>query len=291
MANEIKIANMSTPTDVVSAAISRALIRKVVCLPHVYAEDLPVGTVTKLARKDDALGLGDVVTEASNYTFSGSSDFAQTSVSLTVANTVIASKLTVQAEQFTDANDQMIINKQANSLQRTLDSNIKTLVSGFSNSITATNVLTVEDMMDAAYTIRAADAGPQGGQRCVAFIDFKGRNEITKQLVQTGASAFTNIELLSLLTGLNQDSLNGYVGNLPGIDVYEVGDLPTASGATKRVSLVFNPELAFFGMYGSVQVLRKAPDSQGLFTELTSYVFSQVAEWNDVAGCRVISNV
>lgn len=291
MANEIKLANMKTPTDVISAAISRALVSKIVCLPHVYAEDLPVGTVTKLARKDDALGLADVVAEVDNYTYSSASDFSQTSVSLTVANTVIASKLSVQAETFTEANDQMIIAKQANSLQRTLDANIKTLASGFTAGITATSVLTVEDLMDAAYTIRAAHAGPQGGQRCVAFIDFKGRNEITKQLIQTGASAFTNLEMLSLLTGLNADKLNGYCGNIPGIDVYEAADLPTASGATKRVSLVFNPELAFFGMYGGIQVLRKAPDSQGLYTELTSYVFSQVAEWNDGAGCRVVSNV
>lgn len=287
MANEILLSSSSTPTDVISSAISRELIEKIVCVPHVFAEDLPVGTNVKKARKDGSLGLGATLGEAGNYSFGSDSVITQTSVSLTSAKSVIASKLTVEAEQFGQINDAQVIQKQANSLQRTLDKAVKDLASGFSQSVSSTSVMTVEDMMDAAYLIRAGKAGPMGSNRCVAFLDYKARNEITKQLVQSGASAFNNLELLSLLTGLNTSNLNGYVGNVPGIDVYETGDLPTSGG--KRINLVFNPELAFFGIYGVINVLRKQPDSQGLFTELTSYIFNQVAEWNDVAGVTVRS--
>jgi hypothetical protein len=187
--------------------------------------------------------------------------------------------------QFAGVNDQQIIDKQANSLARTLDNAVKALASGFSQTVSSASVLTIEDGMEAAYLIRAGNAAPDG-KRMVWIVDFKGRHQLDKQKIQSGAAAFSNEGMLSLLMGMPQP--NGYVGTVPGLDVYEVGGLPTGGG--KRSSMVINPELAIFGIYGTIQVLRKQPDSQGLFTELTSYVFNQVAEWNDAAGVEVESN-
>lgn len=285
MANEIKLANVATPTDVISNAISKAFVEKIVCLPHVFGEDLPVGTNLKKARRDAALGLGSTVAEADNYSFSTPSVFTQDSVSLTAAKSVIASKITVEAMEFAGVNDQQIIDKQANSLARTLDNAVKALASGFSQTVSSASVLTIEDGMEAAYLIRAGNAAPDG-KRMVWIVDFKGRHQLDKQKIQSGAAAFSNEGMLSLLYGLPQP--NGYVGTVPGLDVYEVGGLPTGGG--KRSSMVLNPELAIFGIYGTIKVLRKQPDSQGLYTELTSYVFNQVAEWNDAAGVEVESN-
>lgn len=284
MANEIKIANAATPTDVISAAISRPLVDKVVCIQHVFAEGLPVGTPVKKARKDAALGLGATVTEASNYTFGSDSEFTQSSVSLTAAKTVIASKITEEAKQFTTITDQDIINKQGNSLARTLDNAVKLLATGWAQTITTANPLLIEDVMECAYLIRAGYAN-EDGRRLVAILDYKGVHQLGLQAVASSASAFVAPEMLAVLMGLRNP--NGFVAPIPGADVYEVGGLPTGGGY--RSGMVINPALAMFGIYGPVQVLRKNPDSQGLFTELTSYVFNQVAEWNDAAGIQLKS--
>jgi hypothetical protein len=286
MANEILVANMATPADVVSDAISRALINKIVCTPFVFAESLPVGTTVKQARKDGALGLGATVAQANNYTFGADSEFTQTKVQLTVAKSVIASKITVEAAQFTEVDDNMVIQKQANSLGRTMDNAVKTLASGFSQVVEAGASMTAEALLEASMLISAGNAS-EDGQGLVCFLTPKQIFQIQKQLIQSGASAWSNIAFLSLLQTLENPV--GWAGGLPGVgDVYRVNGMPTGDGKTR--GMVINPALALFGMYGSVEVERKAPNSQGLFTEITSYIFNQVAEWNDPAGVQVRSD-
>jgi hypothetical protein len=285
MANEILLANAETPTDVISSKISRALTEKIVVLPHVQGEDLPVGTKTKLARKDGDLGLAITVAEVDNYTYSSASEYSESSVSLTIGKHVIASKITIEAEDFGGISDQKIIAKQGNSLGRTLDNEVKALADGFSQVVSAVGqTLLIEQLLEAAYLIRAGNAATDG-KRLVGFIDFKGRHQLDKQKLSASAPVFAVEGMISLLQSVTQP--NGYCGTIPGVDLFECNGLPTAGG--NRKSMVINPDLAFFGMYGTVRVFRKNPDSQGLFTEITSSVYSQVAELNDAAGVEVQS--
>jgi hypothetical protein len=279
---EIRIANMATPADVVSGAISRALVNKVVLLPFVFAEDLPVGTPVKQARKDDALGLGAIVSEAANYTHvAGTSNLTQTKVQLTAAKTVISTKITEEAKQFTEINDATVISKQSNSLARTLDNAVKVLSQGLSQNVDAGATMSAEALMEAVMLLSAGNAASDMSP-AVAALSPQAILHIQTQLVQSGASAWSNIQMLSLLQDLEKP--NGFRGSLPGgVDVYSVNGMPDSG----KSGMVFNPELCFFGIYGTVQIRRKASDSQGLYDELTSFVFNQVAEWNDAAGVEV----
>jgi hypothetical protein len=289
MANEEKVmlAKIATPTDVVSDAISRALVDKVVLVPFVFAEDLPVGTPIKQARKDSALGSAVTRAEATAHTLAENVDnFTQSKVQLTTAKSVIASQITVEAIQFGEVSDEQIISKQSNSIARALDAAIKALAAGFTGSVDAGAAMTAEALLEAVMLISAGNAA-EDNSPCVAALTPKQVFQIQKQLIQSGATAWSNIQMLSLLQTLEQP--NGYAGSLPGgVDVYRVNGLPTNAGKTR--AMVFNPALAFFGVYGTVQVWRSGlTAANGLCNEIGSYVFNQVAEWNDAAGKMVES--
>lgn len=286
MANEITTATLALAADEVSAALGPALVRKVVMLPHVHAENLPVGTITKQARKDDAMGLGTLTSQAATYSIGAAGEVNQTKVQLVVAKTVLGSKLTVEAEEFGQMQLGTVVNKQSNGLARTLDGNVKALASGFSqNAGDGATGFDLEDVMDGISLIEAGDAAVTQSRYVCALGHTEGA-AIKKQLLQTGASAFTNLELLSLLTTLEQP--NGYIGTLGMIDFYQTAGLPAGGG--ENSSIVFNPELAFFGMYAPAPVSWIIPKGvEGVYYEVVSYIFSQVAEWYDEAGVEILS--
>lgn len=284
MANEIKVASQSTPTDVISNAISRALIEKVVCLPHVFTEQLPVGTVTKLARKDDALGLAAEVSEAGNHSITSGDNFTQGEVSLTVAKTVKSVRVSVEAMRFTSLSDAEIIAKISSSISRKLDNDIKTLIDGLSQTLDASGDVTAEILMQAAYLVEEGNAG-RDTLPLIYIGHKKSAFKLKKEALYSSANAFTSSPSINLLSGLTTPA--GWFGRLPGIELYQVSGLATTGSNTKTG--VFNPDLAFFGMYGDLEIARTAPNSQGLYTEICGYVFHQAAEWNDGAGVEVQS--
>jgi hypothetical protein len=283
MANEILLASQATQTDMISRLISRAFVESVVLLPHIATEELPVGTKVKLFRKDDELGVSATVTEASNYSYGSDSDYAQTTVSLTMGKTVIASKITVEAQQFGGANDADLIARQGRAIARTLDAAIKPLMDGFSQVVTCVGTTTPNDLLQAWYLIDAGNAGRQGN--LVGIVSPKAAYELRSYALNAAAPSFTNTPTISLLSGVRGD--NGYVGSIPGVDIYSTGGLSTATIYTKGG--VYNPDLAICGCYGPVEVARTGANSQGLYTEIASYCFNQVAEWNDLAGVEIDS--
>jgi hypothetical protein len=286
MANEITTATLALATDQVSDAIGPALANKVVCLPHVFAENLPVGTIIKQARKDDAMGLGTLTAQAATYSIGAAGEVNQTKVQLTVAKTVIGSKLTDEAEQFGQMQLGTVADKQANALARTLDNNVKALASGFSQDLgSAAAGFDIELAMDGLALIEAGNAGATGS-RYVCFVGDGEAGAIRKQVFQSGASAFTNLELLSLISTF--ETPNGYIGSLGMIDFYRVAGLPTGGGA--RSNLIINPELAFFGMYAPAPKTWIIPKGvEGVYYEVVSFIYSQVAEWYDEAGIELLA--
>jgi len=280
MSNEIQLANAATPTDVISTALGKALKNKIVFMPFTYGEDLPANTMVKLLRKDAAYGLGAVVNELGN---AFNSTFSQSTITATVVKTVITSQITVEARDFGGMSDRMILDKQSNSLQRTLDGNIKTLFQGASQEVDAGTQMTIEAILEAAYLVDAGNAGTDG-KNLICGISKKHAFQIKKQLMQTNGSAWSNLQLLSILT--NMTSPNGFIGSLPGVDCYHANSLATGGGDTSGA--VFNPELAFFSMYSpSINVERDNPNATGLFTELTSWLYNIVVEWYDSAVVEV----
>lgn len=281
MANETEISNSAHPTDVISDGISAALVKKVVLPPLIYKEDLPVGTAVKLFRKDGSLTAEDI-NESAAYSFSASSELTQSTVSATAIKTVCVSKLTAEAEQFGLIDQAKIVREQGAAIARQLDAAILALFSGFTSNtgVTSTSILTVADVMQAVYSVVNADAAPVGGM-LTAVLHHKGLNEIKKEVMAAGAAVFSQPSMITLLQNAPQTP-NGYAGSLPGLNIFHTSGMPTTGGDNQQ--LVFNGEKAFAGMYApSVQVRPTWVGSGGFWTELASFIFSKVVEWNDAA--------
>lgn len=283
MANETELANFATKTDDISDGVSAALVKHNVFVPLIYKEDLPEGTATKEARKGGSL-TSEAVAESGSYSFSGSSEYTETSVTATAAKEVVISKVTVEALRFSGSDPQKVIDEQAMAIARGLDDDGLALSTGASSSVTATDILTVDDILEAIWTVRAARGG---NEKLVGLFDAKGLKEAVKELFNSGAAAMAQPGLTTLLgDGIAE---NGYVGDLPGCALYHADGLPTSGG--DDVAMVFNPNIAFFGMYDTgVNTMSAWKGSEGLYWEITSYIFSKVVEWNDAAICKVLSD-
>ncbi len=283
----VLLANSAHPTDVVSDGITAALVQKVVVMPFVKAEDLPANTAVKLFRKDGSV-TAETAAEAAAYTYSANSEISQTTVSATAAKTVVCTKISVEADQFGTITPADIPGYHGAAIARALDDEILALFSGFTGNtaVTATSVLTVADIMQAAYKVNASLAG-RDGANLIGVFDYKGIYEIQKELTQTGATPFAIESMVSLLK--STQGLNGYRGSIPGVDCYCTDGLPTSS--SDDVALVFNPDLAFGAMYSpGVQTRETWVGSSGFHTEYSSWIFNKCIEWNDLAGCTVKSD-
>lgn len=284
MAFETEYSNIIKNTDVISAGIGPALVTKVVGVPLIYAEDLPVNTNKKLARKNGRL-VAEVLAETTAYTPSANSELTQTSVDCVAQKHVVAAELTAEAMRFTPITPEQVTQMMADALARDLDEEIVDLIPGFSQAVTSGSVATVNDFMDAAFQIDEEEAEKVGGNLRV-LIDKKAAHEIRKELVNSSAAVFSQEGMISLLSTMKGP--NGYIGSLPGMDFFAKN---TKTDSGKRVSLVFNPDIAFFSMYDTqpnfAAIERRV---EGFYLELSAYLFAKVVEWYDVAGCQVRSN-
>lgn len=284
MAFETERGNIVTPTDVVSDAISAALVQRTILFPLVYTEDLPDNTPTKKFRKAGSLTAAEVA-ESAAWTFGAGSEYTETSASATATKFACVSKLTVEADRFTPVSPDKLYQEQGAAIARDVEGEIKTLFSGFSNAVTATSIATVADILQALYLVQSGTSGVSDGMLAGVF-DYKAIMEIRKEIVASGASHYVQPNQTTLLAGIAADS--GYVGDVPGVNCYQTNGLPTDTG--DDVNLVFDPALAIAGMVGPIQTRQSWKGSEGFFDELASYLFSDFVEWNDAAACAVKSD-
>jgi len=291
MSGETVLTGVAHPTDVYSDAISAALVDSVVLVPLIYSEDLPENTTVKYVRKDGYLtASASAVGEAGNY--STLSQYKTTGVQLTVEKHAVCSFISDEAKRFGGVDEALIARKQGEALARKLDSLIKALFSGFTRTVTATAKLTVDDVMDACFTVRRNLKGA-AGRKLTAALEYAGVHELRKELVKSAASVYTIPAMISLLgtPGQSQITANGYVGDLPGCEVFETGGVPT-SGAD-NVQAVFDRDLAIVGIYGrSVEtvITRVGSGNPSFGWKIDSYVMHDEVEWNDDAGCGLVSD-
>lgn len=286
MANETELANIIGPTDVISDGITPALVSRVVALPLIYTEALPMGTNVKKFRKEGSL-TAEAIAESAAYTFSASSEYTETSVTATATKFGVISKITLEANKFRNLTPERLIMKQAEAIARDLDDEVLALFSGFSTQVTATSTLTVDDILQAVYLVQSGTSGVSG-RRLRGIFDFKGINEIRKEIIGSTAVAWSHSEMVGILAGLQEP--NGYVGSLAGVDLFQTSGLPLATA--DDVALVFDPELAFASMIGDSVDTYVSPmkGSEGGYWEVASYQFYDVVEWNDAAGVGVLSD-
>ena len=285
MAFETEFGNYSHVTDVLSDALGPAIVESVVVTPLVYTETAPSGTNVKLFRKDGSLSAQDVA-ESASHTYASGDEFTQSEVTATLAKSVAFMKITIEAERFAPGAVAQAVRAAGNALARRLDDKILALFDGFSSQITATSTLTVDDLLDAVYTVHAANAG--AGRQLNAVLDHKGLSEIRKEVNSSQAAIYSQPQRSDLLAGPFASGA-GYAGTLPGCDIYSTSGLPTDSG--DDVALVFNPDIAIAGMIDAAPIVWESKETAGgMYTEFSAALFNTFVEWYDEGGCGLKSD-
>lgn len=290
MANETVLTGLSHPTDVYSAAISDALVKAVVALPLIHSEDLPTNTQVKYVQKAGSLTASTGgVSEGANYTTR--SAYSRSGVSITAIKDVVHTFITVESLDFGGVDEQMMTTEIGRALARELDNEILALAAGFTNLVTSVSTLTADDLMDAAYNVRAGTKGAAAGITLRALVGHKAAHTLRKELVESSSAVFTIPSMISLL-GSEPLAPNGYAGNLAGIEVYETSGF--ATGSSNDIQMVINPSIAIAGMYGTLpKMLPPIWVGQGnpsFGVEVSGYVWHGASEWNDLAGCELQSD-
>ena len=287
MANETEFGNFALTTDVISAAISPALVSPVVVAPHIFYEALPVGTNVKLFRKDGSL-VAETISETTAHTVDAAGqELTQSTVTATCVKLCSNCEISVEAEQWAGATYADIARYAGEAIARDWDDEILALFASFDNTVTCSSILTIGDCIQAAYNVRANTSGVSSS-RLVGIFDFKGMMEIQKEIVASGASNYSLESEISLLQGIRGN--NGFSGSKAGIDFYQTSGLPT-SGSDDQ-ALVYDPAICFAGMISDSPEVRIdwAGGIGGYMTEISAYIFCDIIEWNDAAGCEVASD-
>lgn len=288
MAYETELSNLVTIGNAISALASPALVKAAIGLGLVHAETFSTDTNVIKFRKNGNV-VAETLAESTAYTPSASSELTDSSITCTAVKAVVASKLSVEALRFgtSAASLERLAQEHGYALGRAFDAALLALFTGFSTGITATTVLTKDNLLDAAYNVRAGMKGAGGG-KLVGVFDYKGVNEIRKELTSISASAFSNPSLLQLVEKIPEPS--ALAGEFAGIEIYETDGLGTSGG--DDIGAVFHPEYAFCaGLGGDVKTaVQFLGGSGGFVYEISSHFFYDVKEWNDAAGCKVLSD-
>lgn len=288
MAYEQELSNFARQTDVVSAAMSEAFVAQSIGLGLVYSEAFPAGVNVVKFRKA-GYGTAQTIAELGNFTYGSDTEITDSSVSATAAKKVFASKHSIESLQYggPSASYERFGREHGGALSRLFDANLKTLFSGIATTVTASTTLTKDNILDARYNVVKSMKGAFSGNM-VAVLDYKGANELSKELTSSTGTAFVQQVDLGVV-GIPQS--NGYAGSLLGVDIFQTDGLPTSS--SDDVACVFDPMNAFAAGVDGVQSFNSElifVGSQGGYFEMTSWGFWHIVEWNDTAACALLSD-
>lgn len=290
MAYETEFANLKRSTDEQSAIVGAALVQSANMLPLVASEDLPVTSNKKRFWKDDYLHGAEVLAETTYaVTYAAGHELTQSSVDCTAAKYVSAAKLSLEGDQFTSETPQSMLVRVGDDIARDLDTDIKALADGFSNTITATDgVLTPDDLLMAVFTIEYNTKNVSVGRK-IFICNNKAVYQLKKYGLESSAAAFTRPTQATLLEGsvapVTGLVATGYLGN---IDIVQTSGMPT--DATTDTNLLFDPMLAIRGIMGPLNPRMDEPRATALYYEVFAWMFAKFVEWYDEAGCEVASS-
>jgi hypothetical protein len=282
-----ELGNIVTPTDVISDVLGPALVKKVTMMNLMHVEDIPTGTPVKKFRKDGALTEPSATTAESNaVALATGGELSQTSVSATAAKMAISSALSVEEQEWGSVTLADIALKQADAIARGVDTTALSRTSGFSQTVTSSAGLALEDIYLAGYTIDNNEVPDLEVQKAVV-ISRKARHNLQIQSLQTGASAFVNSQFLSILN--DRPRPNNLVASIPGYDIYATSGFATSGG--DNLQLVLHPKYGLAGMFAPrpvTWVVNKG--TEGLYSESVTYWFFAIVEWYDQACVTLASD-
>lgn len=287
VANVTTLSNTWTVNRALSARAAPEFAKNVVFMPLIYMEDLPEGqaTATKGFRRDGSLTASAVINEA--HAAALGTVRSDTLVDATAAKAVRVDGISVENEKFGIAGMSSYVQSQARALGRAVDDQGLALFTSVTNIVDAAGALTIEHLDEAQMNILAS-AVPDSNKTLKFLGSTRAFRNVKTDVRSSGGAAFANERFLSIFNGPPQE--NGYVGSLPGYDLYHVPSGLTAVGPQSS-QCMFHPDYAFAGMIDrSVNVWMNQKGSEGVYTEILSYLFWSMVLWNDAAACEVLSN-
>lgn len=286
VANITEFGNSVNVTDVLAAGIAPALVKANCMMGLMYTEGLPAGTMTTKLRK---MGYLTAATLAESTALAPNADgeLTDTSVSATIAKCAVVTGQSVEQTQFGNITADRIATEHGAAIARFVDNDALSLFSGLSTSVTSTSVLTLDDVMLGQFNIFNSEC-PNKEVPLKAVLSHRGHYNIKKEIVQSGASVWTNESYLDVLGGTPQ--ANCYVGSLLGsIDFYATSGHATSGGDT--VQAIFHPMWCFAGFFAPAPVTWvKEKGAEGFYTEFATYYFYDVLEFNDLCGVKLLSD-
>ena len=285
MAFETEQGNVTKVDAAISALAAPAFVESSKALAHCAVDTFADNNATKRYSQEGKFEAGTLA-ESAAYTFDADDEYTETHTDVTAQTYAHIWKPTVQAERFSA--DRLAPGKmsalQGEALARAVDSTWLALFSGLSTVVTAASTLTKDDLLDAQYTVHSA---LKRDDRLHVVIDRKGRNEIRKELTSISADAFSRGENLRLVEGGIQP--NGLVGEFVDMFVFNTSGLPTDTG--DDVGAVFHPDYAWaLPIDQTIRTRSVFKGSDGLVTEVASWLFANVIEWIDAAGVQLRSD-
>lgn len=282
--------NFNTQAYAIAGMMGPAYVAKAFGMSVVQTEQFSDSSNTIRVPISGSL-VAEIVAESTPYVFSASGELTDTYVACTAEKSVVSSRVSVESLRFggPTANLERIANEHGLAHGRLFDSKLKALFPSLSQSVTATTNLEKNNLLDARYYVESGTDGNESGSM-VGVFDHKGVTEIRKQLTDITATAFTNMELLSLV-GLSIPGATP-VGEFAGIQVYQTSGLTVSGG--DDIGAVFDPAQCFFAGVDvangfNVRVHDPRADN-GITYEVLSWTFFKVVEWRDAAGCKVGSD-
>lgn len=287
VANITELSNSNTIGNALSAVSSPALVKGTLGMNLMYTENLPTGTNVKKFQKKGSLTAASLA-ESTALQPDANGELTDSSVTATAAKVAVSSGLSVEEQKFGNIDLARIGNEQFGAIARFVDTDFIGMAAGLATTQTATTVLTIDDVMTAQMSIYNSNV-PNQEVTLAACLGPRGVYNLKKEIIQSGAAAWSNPAQLALFQGAPVKA-NGFVGNIPGIcDVYQTTGYATTGGDDQQ--MLIHPMWCLAGMFDSAPiswVADKGPE--GLYTSIISYFFYDIIEWNDLAGVMLRSD-
>lgn len=288
MAFETEVGNIAKQTDVIAGIASEAFAQTESVFPLIatqqFSPNTPVMLFPKLGKVE-----GGTQAESAAYSYASDDEITDSTITCTAAMKSQAQKMTIHALEFGGvyATMERAIREGAKALQRVAASELKTLFSSVANNVTASTTLTVANLLDARYNIESSVLSAGLSDKLVGMFDYKGVNEIRKELAATTATPYVGQVDLGILGMANAAAPKG---DLYDILIYATNGLPLATA--DDVGCVWDPSLAFCAAVQNkaYELYVTNPSASTPWFELFLTAFWDIKEWNDTAACRVLSD-
>jgi hypothetical protein len=285
VANITELSNSVNPTNVVSDVMSPALVKSTCMMNLMHTEGLPAGTMTKLHGKKGSLTAA-ALAESTALAVNSNGELTDTSVTSTIAKVAVSSGISVEQLKFGNIDDVRIVEEQGAAIARYVDNDALSLFTGLSTVVTSTSIMTLDDIMLGQYNIFNSEC-PNKEVPLAVVLSHKGHYNIKKEIIQSGASAFTNPAFLEILGGKPQ--ANCYVGSMPGLDFYATSGHQTSGGDTAQG--IIHPLWCLGGNFAPApETWSVKKGSEGIYEEHITFFFYDCYEYNDLCGVELLSD-